>query len=193
MASQDDFIVVGEAASANEALKQVAELKPDVVLLDISMPGMTGIEALPKLKKIWSKAAYLLLTMHDDEHFFRKSLQLGASGYVIKHAAERELLDAIRTVASGEMFIQPDAVKILVESIKKQADQRHAEKNPVLTEREVQVLKLVARGYKNREIGEELDICTKTVETHRAKISKKLKIDRQAELIRYALDNGYLD
>lgn len=188
--SQEDMVVVGEAASAEESIECIKEVNPDVVLLDISMPGIGGIEVISKLINIKPNARILMLTMHEDEEYLQKSLREGAAGYVLKKAVDTELLEAIRTVARGDMFLHPSMTKALVQTLYQ--TQKEEAKRPAasLSEREKEVLRLIALGHTNREIGDQLAVSIKTVETHKARIMEKTGCERRSELVRYALDQG---
>nr|WP_291351833.1 response regulator transcription factor [Desulfosporosinus sp.] len=188
--SQKDMVVIGEAKSGLEAITQGKELNPDIVLLDISMPGMSGLEALEKIRKN-SSAKVLMLTMHADEKYLQEALQVGASGYVLKQAADTELLQAIRDVAKGEIYLDSHLAQNLVKSIYlSERESKHSDS--VLTEREKEVLKLVALGYTNKEIAESLQVSVKTVETHKSRMMEKLRCRKRSDLVRFAIDNGYV-
>jgi len=188
--SQKDMVVIGEGKSGLEAITQVKELNPDIVLLDITMPGMSGLQALEKIKKN-SLAKVLMLTMHADEKYLQEALQVGASGYVLKQAADTELLQAIRDVAKGEIYLDSHLAQNLVKSMYlAQKESKHSDS--VLTEREKEVLKLVALGYTNKEIGESLQVSVKTVETHKSRMMEKLRCRKRSDLVRFAIDHGYV-
>lgn len=188
--AQEDMIVIGEAKSGAEAVEIVKQLNLDIILLDISMPGMGGLEALEKIKKI-SSAKILMLTMHADEKYLQEALKAGASGYVLKQAADTELLQAIRDVARGEVYLDSNLAKNLVKSIYlPQTETKHSDS--ILTEREKEVLRLIALGYTNKEIGESLQVSVKTVETHKSRIMEKLHCHKRSDLVRYAIENGYI-
>ncbi len=188
--SQKDMVVIGEADSGTSALAKVKQCNPDIVLLDISMPKMSGLEVLTKILKI-SSAKILMLTMHADEKYLQESLKAGASGYVLKQAADTELLQAIREVAKGEIYLDSNLAQNLVKSIygpRKEAKNADS----ILTEREKEVLRYVALGYTNKEIGETLLVSVKTVETHKSRIMEKIQCYKRSELVRYALEHGYI-
>lgn len=188
--SQKDMDVIGEAKSGSEAVTKVKQLNPDIILLDISMPGMGGLEALEKIKKS-SQSKVLMLTMHADEKYLQEALKAGASGYVLKQAADTELLKAIRDVAQGEIYLDSNLAQDLVKSM---YIPRNETKNSdsTLTEREKEVLKLVALGYTNKEIGESLQVSVKTVETHKSRIMEKIHCHKRSDLVRYAITHGYI-
>jgi two-component system response regulator NreC len=189
--AQPDINVVGEAADGNQALSLARSLSPDIVLLDIGMPLMNGLEATRALKAELPKINILILTMHEGEDYFFRILAAGASGYVLKGAGSSELLNAIRAVYQGGVYLYPTmAKKLMSDYIKNQ--QAGAETDP-LTPRERQVLKLIAEGRTNREIAEELVLSLNTVQTHRLHLMEKLNLHNRSELIKYALRRGLID
>lgn len=191
--AEPDMEVVGEAADGKQAVQKVAELEPEVVLMDISMPVLNGLEATRQIRRAHPQVKVLVLTMHDSEEYLFQVLEAGASGYVPKKAADTELINAIRAVYRGEAFLYPTAAKALIQDYLERA--RAGEESDSfdrLTEREKEVLKLVAEGYTNQEIAYMLVISVKTVETHRARIMEKLEFRTRAELVRYALNRGLL-
>lgn len=188
--SQKDMVVIGEAKSGIEALEKIKQLNPDLILLDISMPGMNGLETLEKVKKN-SPAKVLMLTMHADEEYLQEALKAGASGYVLKQAADTELLQAIREVAKGEIYLDTNLAQNLVKSMYlPRKETKNSES--VLTDREKEVITLIALGYTNKEIGESLQVSVKTVETHKSRIMEKIHCHKRSDLVRYAIDNGYI-
>lgn len=196
LTAEGDMQVVGEAANGREAIEACQRLKPDVVLMDITMPGMGGLEATVHIRKRCPEARVLMLTMHDNEEYLFRSLQAGASGYVLKKAADRELIGAIRSVSAGEAFLYPTAAKALIEDYVRRAEAGEegvAVHYSGLSEREREVLSLIASGYTNQQIADRLVISVKTVETHRAHIIKKLGLSTRAELVRYAVRHGLMD
>ncbi len=194
LGTQPDIQVVGQAASGIEAVRSAAELEPDIVLMDISMAGLDGVQATQKIKSTTPEVKIIALTMHEDESVVRGVLKAGASGYVLKRGAEDELLVAIRAVHRGEAFIPPSLTQSFINDYLEAAPDNVSSNEPEipLTPRELEVLGLIARGYKNQEIAEELVISVKTVETHKANIKEKLGIRAQADLVRYALRKGLL-
>lgn len=189
--AQPDITVVGEAADGNQVLSLARSLTPDIVLLDIGMPLMNGLEATRALKAELPKINILILTMHEGEDYFFRILAAGASGYVLKGAGSSELLNAIRAVYQGGVYLYPTmAKKLMTDYIKNQ--QVGAEVDP-LTPRERQVLKLIAEGKTNREIAEELVLSLNTVQTHRLHLMEKLNLHNRSELIKYALRRGLID
>lgn len=188
--AEQDLEVVGEAGSAREAVLEARSCGPDVVLLDVVMPGESGIEAAPRLLHEAPAARLLVLSMQDDPSYVREAFAAGASGYVLKEAADSELVEAVRQVAAGGRYVHPALGARLAAAELEQA--RRAEADP-LSEREREVLRLLALGHTNQEIAKMLYISVRTAETHRAHIMQKLRLGTRAELVRYALDQGVLD
>ena len=191
---QADMEVVGEAGDGWETVEKAVSLEPDLLLLDISMPGMSGLEAASEIRRRAPGIKLLILTMHDDEAYLRQFLQIGASGYVVKKAADTELVAAIRAVHRGETFIYPTLTRVLVDSyIHKRETPKPGQPADELTPRETEVLRLVAQGYTSQQIADQLSISTNTVETHRAHIMEKLGLRGRAQLFRYAVARGLLN
>jgi two-component system response regulator NreC len=192
--NQPDLAVVGEAGDGPETLSRAKALQPDVILLDLNMPGMDGLTLLPRLRQEAPASRVLILTMHDDVNYLRQALQAGASGYVLKQAVDTELLMAIHAVLRGEKPVHPAMTQKLIAAMTEPAPPAAGE-NPwdVLSEREHAVLRLVALGYTNGEIADELFISVKTVETYRARGMEKLGVETRAELVRSALSHNILD
>ncbi len=192
--SQADMEVVGEASDGLEAVEKAVRVKPDVVLMDITMPGMGGIEAAREIKTKVPDMRVLALTVHEDEAHLRRFLEAGASGYVPKKAADVQLLEAIRVVSRGEAYLHPSQASLLVESIKKGDSLIGLEKDDlsVLSPRETKVLELIAQGYTSQEAAEKLGLSVKTVETYKARVMEKLNLKSRSELVRYALQKGIL-
>jgi len=198
--AEPDMHVVGEANDGASCLSLVTKTQPDVILLDINMPKMNGLEALKRLRKKIPQSKVLILTMHDDADYLRQALQEGSAGYVLKQAAGDELIMAIRTVHSGGVYLHPQHTQILLEkSLDKQNEVvsvRFSEKEVryhSLSEREAQIFKLVALGYRNHEIADKLFLSVKTVETYKARLMQKLGMRSRVELVRYALELGILE
>jgi two-component system, NarL family, response regulator NreC len=191
--SQPDVQVVGEAADALEAIQLTQELKPDVLLTDISMPGLTGggIEVTRRIHTLLPDVAVLVLTVHEDETLLREAIQAGASGYVVKRAAEAELISAVRAVARGDMYIHPAMTRMLLAGL---ATPKAAPFGAVesLTQREIDVLRLLAKGYTNRQIADALSVSVRTVEGHRANLMDKLNAHSRVELTSIAEEMGLL-
>jgi two-component system, NarL family, response regulator NreC len=193
LVNEQDVEIIGEAGSAGEALQAARQLKPNVVLMDIGLPDMSGIEATREIKRQYPEIAVVALTIHEDEEYFFKMLEAGASGYVPKRAAPEELLTAIRAAASGEVYLYPSLAKLLVRDYLTQ-DRIPGEGTPLdgLTEREAEVLTYLAEGSSNDEIAEALVISPKTVARHRENIMRKLNLHSRAELVRYAIRKGII-
>ena len=186
---EDDIEVVDEAGSAKDAVFAVRALKPDVVLLDVVMPGESGIEVLPKLLHESPETRVLVLSMQDDPSYVREAFAAGASGYVLKEAADEEVVAAVREIAKGERYVHPALGARLVAA---EAEERAAAEADPLSDRERDVLRLLALGHTNQEISKQLYISVRTAETHRAHIMQKLGLSSRAELVRYALSRGLL-
>lgn len=189
--------VVGEASDGDESVAQAAKLLPDVLLLDITMPGLGGIDVIRAIKAKSLPVAILVLTMHEDEGHLREALKAGAQGYIPKKAAETELISAIKAVYRGEIFLHPSVSKHLVAEAIHGSSVESREKQPAgsheqLSQREQEVLRLVVRGYTNQQVANQLFLSVKTVETYKARIMEKLDIHSRAELVRYALRSGLL-
>lgn len=195
LSGRDEMEVVGEAADGEEAVARALQLKPDVVLMDLSMPLMGGLEAIRQLRKKLPGTRVLVLTMHEDERYLSEALNAGAAGYVPKKAADTELVSAIKAVNRGEPYLYPSVARTVLDAYLKResptggADAADVYREP-LTDREREVLRLVAMGYTNQEIADEMAVSTKTVETHKARIMGKLHMRRRSELVRYALEKG---
>lgn len=185
-----DIETVAEAADAERAVFEAMEHKPDVVLMDVVMPGKSGIEIIPSLLQSAPQAKVLMLSMQDDPRYLREAFEAGASGYVLKEAADTEVVDAVRAVAAGERYVHPTLGARLVQA--ETEERRRAEADP-LSEREREVLRLLALGHTNQEIAQMLYISVRTAETHRAHIMQKLRLSSRAELVRYALEQGLLE
>ena len=183
----DDIQIVAEASEGNEALEKAEELTPDVVIMDIAMPGMDGLEAARRIKNKNLGVKILVLTQHDNKEYILSVIKTGASGYVPKRALGSELVSAIRAVHKGDSFLYPSAATALMEEYLQQAE---AEPYDRLTQREREILKLIADGYSSREIADMLFISMKTTQGHRAKIMEKLNLHNRTELIKYAMRKG---
>ena len=181
---------IGEAGSARDAIFEARSLKPDVILLDVVMPDQSGLEIIPQLLDENPETKVLVLSMQDDPRYVREAFDAGASGYVLKEAADSEVVAAVREVAGGGRYVDPELGARLVAA--ESAERRRAEEDP-LSEREGEVLRLLALGHTNQEIAKQLYISVRTAETHRAHIMQKLRLSSRAELVRYALDRGLLD
>lgn len=189
--AQDDFIVVGEATNGLEALEAVRQHSPDLLLLDLSMPGSDGLAVLEQVKRTASQVRVLVLTMHEEEGYLRRAFELGAAGYCPKSAADAELISAIRAVMRGNVYIHPSHARLLLDKMIPSA--REPLPNAVdLSERERAVLKLVALGNTNQDIADQLSLSVKTVETYRSRGLEKLGLASRAALVRYALQQGWM-
>jgi DNA-binding NarL/FixJ family response regulator len=185
--SEPDLHVVGEAANAEEAIDAVREQRPDVLLLDVVMPGRSGLEALPDLLAAAPETRILVLSMQDDPSYVRQAFSAGANGYLLKEAADVDLVQAIHDVAAGHRYVHPTLGAKLAQA----PVESRAAADP-LSEREHEVLRLLALGHTNQEIAAKLFISIRTAETHRARIMQKLGLTTRAEIVRYALESGLL-
>jgi two-component system response regulator NreC len=195
ISGQEDMTVVGEAGSTQDGIDAAERLSPDVALIDLSLPGEGGIEAIRQLRRTRPRVRTVALTMHDDPAYLRSVLSAGGSGYVVKRAADSELLAAIRTVREGRSFVSPmlSEAELLEIQLPTPPLSGEAEASLArLSARERQVLVLLAHGHTHAEMAEQLGISVKTVETHRARLSEKLGIKSRSDLVRLALDAGLL-
>lgn len=190
LAAEDDIEPVGEAGNAKEGIFQARALKPDVILLDVVMPGQSGLDVLPQLVHENPQAKVLVLSMQDDPRYVREAFKAGASGYVLKEAADVEVVGAIRDVARGGRYVHPELGARLLDA---DADERRRAAEDPLSDREREVLGLLALGHTNREIAKMLFISVRTAETHRAHVMQKLGFQTRAELVRHAIDTGLLE
>lgn len=193
--SQDDMEIIGETGSGKEAVKMAADLKPRVVLLDLSLDDMNGLDILTALKNISPSIKVLVLTMHDDEGYLHTVLESGGDGYILKKAADIELLTAIRAVHRNEIFLDPSLTKAVLKSLYNgyRKEQNDSDTKELLSNRENEVLKLVALGYTNKQIADKLVVSIKTVESHKARIREKLNMNYRSDLVKYAIDKGLLN
>jgi two-component system response regulator NreC len=192
--AQPDIEVVGEASDGKQALVEAQRLQPDVVLMDITMPEMNGIEATRQIKRALDSTRVLILTMHENEEYLFQVLRAGASGYILKEAAGTELISAIRIVFSGRFYMSPSAQSMMVgDYLQRVRSGEERDSYSALTEREREILKLVAEGHTNNQIAERLYISPKTVDTHRTHIMDKLNLHSRAELVKYAMRRGLLE
>ena len=193
LGNEDDVEIIGEAGTAAEALASAADLKPDVILMDIGLPDKSGIEATRDIKTKFPEVAIVALTIHEDEEYFFKMLEAGACGYVPKRAAPEELLTAIRAAAHGEVYLYPTMAKLLVRDfLISEPTDRERSVSKDLTDREQEVLTHLAEGESNDEIAKALVISPKTVARHRENIMHKLNLHSRAELVRYAIRKGII-
>lgn len=192
IAAEPSLELVGEATGGYEAIELVGKARPDALLLDLSMPDLDGIAVTRKLKPQAPDLRILILTVHEDEALLREAIRAGAAGYILKRAAEAELISAIRIVMRGDLYVDPALLRsLLLEREKAVAPERR----PIeaLTPRETEVLKLIVQGYTNRQIAEELCISVRTMEGHRANLSEKLGLRSRVELVRYAREHGLIE
>lgn len=193
LGQEPDIEVVGEAGDGQQALDLVATVHPQVVIMDISMPGVGGIEATQRLKATHPEVQVLALTMHEDETYVFQLLRAGAAGYVLKRAAAQDLVQAVRAAARGEAFLYPSIARKVVEDYLKRVESgEERERYDGLTTREKEILTLIAQGLSNQQIAEKLFISIKTVQTHRAHILEKLGLHDRTELVRYAIRKGLI-
>lgn len=187
--SENGIEVVAEAADGAEALEGAIEHRPDLAILDVKMPNLSGLEATREIRQNAPDVSVLMLSMHDEDRYLFEALKAGASGYVLKRAADRELIDAIRAVERGEPFLTPEAQQMLIRDVLDERDNRDEE----LTPREEEVVTLVAEAHTNKEIAEILGLAEKTVENHRSNAMRKLGMRDRVELVRYAIRRGLVE
>ncbi len=190
--SQADVEIVGEAGTGREALTLIEQLQPDIVLMDIGLPDMTGIEVTRLVKQQWPKVAVVALTIHEDAEYFFKMLQVGVNGYVPKRAAPEELLTALQTAIAGDVYLYPSLAKLLVKDYLSGERETTSKLLDGLTEREHEVLTELAEGASNDEIAAQLGISSKTVNRHRENLMRKLNLHSRAELVKYAIRKGII-
>ena len=192
--AQADMEVVSEAPDGELAVRAARETRPDVALMDLTMPGTGGMRALQEIVRDCPKTRVLVLTMHDDPAYLRSVLSAGASGYVLKRSVDAELLTAIRAVHRGGTFVDPGLANVLVQDVLAKRGGKARSKRPVniLSEREQQVLKLVAQGYSSKQIAEQILVGVKSVETYRSRLAEKLGLRTRSEVIRFAVQMGLL-
>ncbi|MEA2376500.1 MAG: hypothetical protein QOD13_407 [Thermoleophilaceae bacterium] len=187
---QNDMEVVAEADDGVAALESTQAHRPDVAVLDVSMPRMTGLQAAREIRSHVPETRVLLLSMHDDERYFLEGLASGAAGYVLKRAADTDLIGAVRAVAGGQTFLSTDAQRELMDAW---LESGRSEPDDPLTPRELEVVKLIAEAYTNRQIAETLKLSEKTVESHRANVLSKLAMRDRVEVVRYAIRRGLVE
>lgn len=195
--TQPGFKVVAEASTGREAIDLAMQVRPDIILMDISMPDMDGLEATRQLKQLWPGCIVLALTVHDNKYYFMEMLAAGAAGYLTKQAASDELVQAINTVAQGNVYLQPALARWLIEDYQRLAAEKphDPELDPaigldVLSEREREVLELVAQGLNNSEIGSRLELSPKTIARHRERIMNRLNLHSRTDLVKFAIKTG---
>jgi DNA-binding NarL/FixJ family response regulator len=191
--AQPGMAVVGESGDGLDACEQIPKARPDVVVMDVSMPGLTGSQATERLRRECPQVRVLALTVHEDKGYIRQLLEAGAAGYVLKRAAPEELVHAIRVVAGGGVYLDPTmAGKVVGGFVRRSPEAGSRGGGAALSDREVEVARLTAAGHSNKEIAARLDLSVKTVETYRARAMEKLGLAGRAELVRYALQQGWL-
>jgi DNA-binding NarL/FixJ family response regulator len=191
--SQPGLEVVGEAADGLEALRLCGELSPDLLIIDISMPLMNGIEVASRTQKLEPAPAVIILSMHADESYIMRALGAGARGYLVKDATDEDLLPAVRAVAAGKPFFSPTVAAVLMEDYVRQLRARGlSDSYDLLTDREREILQLLAEGRSNKEVASLLDVGLSTVETHRANLMQKLNLHNTAEIVLYAVRKGII-
>ena len=190
--AKPDIEVVGEAEDGREAVEKVEALLPDVVLMDITMPRLNGLEATRQIKRLFPKVKIVALTMYTNEEYIQQFLQAGASGYVVKQAAPAELMSAIQAVYRGDSFLSPLISRTVIDEYLKRTEPAASSEEAKLTDREREVLQLIAEGYSNREIAQKLQISIKTAGVHRTNLMEKLGIHNVTDLVKYALRKGII-
>lgn len=192
LGANKDFMIVGESGDGEETLTKVREMKPDVVVIDISMPKMSGIEVTKHLREKFPNVKVLVLTMHENVEYVYQIYKAGAGGYLLKNAGREEITSAIYAVARGEKFFSPRVSELMISKYMQQAERRDSQSaDTSLTKREEEILRLIAKGLNNQQISNQLFISPRTVDTHRTNIMQKLDIHDAANLVRYALEHGY--
>jgi len=190
LATEPSLELVGEATGGYEALQLALQTRPDILVLDLSMPDLDGIAVTKQLRPQQPNLRILILTIHEDEALLREAIHSGAAGYVLKRAAEAELISAIRVVSRGDLYVDPSLMRSLLDE--KLAATSAPPCGQALTPRETNVLQLIVQGYTNRQIGEELNISVRTVEGHRANLSEKLGLHNRVEMVRYAREHDLI-
>ncbi len=190
--AESGMIVIGEAADGLDACEQIPGLRPDVVVMDVSMPGLTGAQATERLQQECPNVKILALTVHEDKSYIRQLLSAGAAGYVLKRAAAEELIHAIRVVAGGGVYLDPSVAGKVVGGFVKRSSTQIVPDGAELSDREAEVARLTAWGHSNKEIATRLELSVKTVETYRARAMEKLGLNGRADLVRYAIQQGWL-
>lgn len=188
----DDLEVIGEAASGQEGLSLAQELSPDIILLDISLPDINGLELAKQLILLRPRPHILLITVHEDKVMLQESLGFGVSGYILKRASKTELVDAIQAMVRGEVYVHPALTRFLFASKNEKKEVNKAQDLELLTNREIEVLQLLVSGYSNRQIADHLTLSIRTVESHRAHLITKLDLRTRLDLVRYAMKHDLI-
>lgn len=189
---QSDMEIVGEASNGRDALEQVRKLRPDVAIIDISMPEMGGVEVTDRLQHDCPEIKILALTVYEDEVYVRQMLRVGASGYIVKRSASEKVIEALRTLGTGGMYLDPTIAGKLVKSYMRRSVSGDESPDSDLSDREEEVLRLIAWGYANKEIADRLNISVKTVETYKSRVMEKLDLKSRVEIVRYAVYREWL-
>lgn len=187
-----DLQIVGEAGDGPETLCKIEALRPDLVLLDLNMPGIGGIQVLRSIKDRWPQVQVLVITMLEDEGLVAEALESGASGYIIKRAIESELLSALEAIRRGDLYVHPSLTRALLQNLQQTAPPLQEAGPESLSARELEILQLVAKGFTNRQIAEQLNLSKRTVETHRANVMTKLGLESRVDLVRFAMENNLI-
>lgn len=190
--AQPDMEVIGEADNGEAVIKLTRELKPDLVLMDISMPELNGLKATKKLRQIFGKIKILVLTRHTDDGYVKQLIRAGAAGYVLKQSAPSELINAIRVVAAGKSYLDPTITQKVIEDFAGDSMHLRGQGTTDLSTREIEVLRLIAWGYSNKEIASRMELSVKTIEAHKANAMKKLNMNSRIDIVRFALLQGWL-
>ncbi len=190
--TQDDMEVAGEAANGEIAVKKTGELDPDLILMDVSMPELNGMMATKRIKRLFPKVKILALTRHTDDGYLQQLLQAGADGYILKQSAPNELINALHAVGAGKAYLDPTMTKKVMHGYVRQSTALSNAEKVQLTDRESEIIRLIALGYSNREVSERLSISIKTVESHKANALRKLGISSRIDIVRYAILQGWM-
>jgi two-component system response regulator NreC len=190
--AQPDMVVVGEAGDGEIAVEEAIRLKPDIVLMDISMPNLNGLKATTRLRRLDPNIKILILTRHTDDGYLQQLIAAGANGYALKQSAPTELINAIRTVAAGDAYLDPSLTRKVMGGYVNRSASLRGENKGDLTDRENEVLRLISFGYSNKEIGGQLDLSVKTIEAHKANAMRKLGITSRIDIVRYAILQDWL-
>ncbi len=192
ISAEPSLQLAGEAAGGLEAIEMITKLQPDILILDMSMPDQDGITVTRQVKQAGSKTRILILTVHEDEALLREAIKAGASGYILKRAAETELISAINILMRGDLYIDPSMMRVLLDT-STQASPIEKTQVEKLTARETEILRLIVQGFTNRQVAKELNLSVRTVEGHRANLSEKLGLKSRVELVRYAKAHGLIE